>query len=299
MKERTADLALGRWNEIHQALGMGERYQTGKHLPCPSCGGSDRFRLVGDKLGGAFCGDNRLADGFAVWQHLQGWDFKTTAKKVDLIVGNCQVDKRKPKQPQNTHYKLLRGCVPAERNVIGYLLGRELEAPQNGLGFHASLGYWEAGESLGNYTAMVGVIRNLSGEPKGAHITYLDQGKKANVPTAKKMRGSELSGCAVQLYDHGDHLGLAEGIETAIAAKMLHDVPTWACLSSGSMEAFQIPKGVKKLTIFADNDASYAGHKAAYALAYKAKRAGIDCAVMFPETQGDDWNDVLIKLKQK
>lgn len=40
---RTA--AAGRWRAILLSLGVNERALSGKHGPCPLCGGRDRFRF--------------------------------------------------------------------------------------------------------------------------------------------------------------------------------------------------------------------------------------------------------------
>ena len=52
----------------------------------------------------------------------------------------------------------------------------------------------------------------------------------------------------------GEALGLAEGIETALAAMQLTGVPCWACLGSQRMARVAIPDTVRELHIFGDND---------------------------------------------
>jgi phage/plasmid primase-like uncharacterized protein len=59
---------------------------------------------------------------------------------------------------------------------------------------------------------------------------------------------------AVRLGPAGDVLGLAEGIETALAAMQLTGVPCWACLGSKRLARVAIPDCVLELHIFADND---------------------------------------------
>jgi putative DNA primase/helicase len=92
----------------------------------------------------------------------------------------------------------------------------------------------------------------------------------------------------------GDTLGIAEGIETALAASQLFHLPVWACLNAGLLQKWEPPKTVKRVVIFADNDPSYAGQAAAYGLAYKLQSA-FDVEVRTPDNPGDDWNDILCR----
>ena len=39
------EVAQGRWRSILTVLGIDERALSGKHGPCPMCGGKDRFRF--------------------------------------------------------------------------------------------------------------------------------------------------------------------------------------------------------------------------------------------------------------
>ncbi len=60
-------------------------------------------------------------------------------------------------------------------------------------------------------------------------------------------------------------MGIAEGIETALAAQQILEIPVWAALNASLLAKFQPPSIVEHLIIAADNDA--AGKKAARQLA--------------------------------
>src|SRR5262249_46755064 len=119
-------------------------------------------------------------------------------------------------------------------------------------------------------------------------------GAKAPVDKARMFcAGTVPSGGAVRLTMPGPVLGIAEGIETALAAMKMFSVPTWAALNDGGVERFEPPAETERLIIFGDNDQSGAGQRAAYALA--ARMAGrIEVEVKIPDPTGTDWNDVLI-----
>ena len=87
-------------------------------------------------------------------------------------------------------------------------------------------------------------------------------------------------------------MGIAEGIETAIAAHMLTGIPVWAAANANGVEKFIPPEGCKRLTVFGDTDESFTGQAAAFALAKRAARAGFVCDVSLPPEAGD-WNDYL------
>tara|TARA_B110000503_G_scaffold140811_1_gene232674 strand:- start:603 stop:1394 length:792 start_codon:yes stop_codon:yes gene_type:complete len=83
--------AQGRWQHIHSNLGIDIHYLRNRHMPCPGCGGHDRFRY--DDKGGRgtfYCGgggDPVHGDGFELLNHVHGWDFKTAANQVRRVLG--------------------------------------------------------------------------------------------------------------------------------------------------------------------------------------------------------------------
>ena len=105
------------------------------------------------------------------------------------------------------------------------------------------------------------------------------------------MLGSVADG-AVRLFPIGDdgHLGIAEGIETALAAQAIFGIPVWAALSADGMARWQWPADVRRVTIFAD--AGDAGRQAAARLADRLNLADIPSEIVAP-LHGDDFNDDL------
>jgi predicted P-loop ATPase len=139
---------------------------------------------------------------------------------------------------------------------------------------------------------MVARVRDGAGEPTGGiHRTYLLDDGSAKAPAGKKMLGA-VAGGSVRLsaMDEDGHLGIAEGIETALAAQTIFGIPTWAALSADGLRRWQWPETVRRVTIFAD--AGEAGTKAAAALAERLGTAGIPHTIVSP-LNGDDFNDDL------
>jgi putative DNA primase/helicase len=151
-----------------------------------------------------------------------------------------------------------------------------------------------SGPPVSFHPAMLAKVTDATGRPVMIHRTYLTMsGTKAPVEKVRMFcAGKVPPGSAVRLAAAAPTMGIAEGIETALAATKLFGVPTWAALNDGGVEKFEPPAGTQHLLIFGDNDASGAGQKAAFALAARvAPRMHVD--VKLPEVAGTDWNDVL------
>lgn len=99
------------------------------------------------------------------------------------------------------------------------------------------------------------------------------------------------------MFEAAAEMGVAEGWETGLAAHQIFGMPVWACLSDNGMLHVELPMGVEKLYIFGDNDASYAGQTAAFALAKKVNRDGIEVEVHIPPRVDTDWLDQLAEDK--
>ena len=299
MRTSTKDAARGRWHGILTELGIDPHYLRNKHGPCPLCGGKDRFRYDNRNGDGTYyCSGCGAGDGMKLALEWTGEQFKDLAAKIDNMIGNIEIDTVKP-TPKSNPRKVLNKSRPAGELVERYLKARGLSLPQY-LGECPAHDYWETDDNgnfvkLGTFPIMVASLRDENGEILGSHITYLDGNRKADVKHVKKINGEAPNGAVARLYDPTPSLGIAEGIETAIACKILYGVNTWAALNTVNMEKFTPPAGVKRVIIFGDNDENYAGHKAAFTLAHRMKIKGLDVVVKFPPRAGMDFNDVLLE----
>ncbi|MET0014470.1 MAG: toprim domain-containing protein [Sedimenticola sp.] len=306
---KTADLARGRWPEILRAFGIEERYLTGRHTGCPLCGqGKDTFRFDDkDGDGTYYCGKCGPGNGLSFVMKWLGVEFKDAAKRVDEILG--QVEPIQPKaeirkDPRPALRNIAQGAKPltGDDPASVYLRNRGLSVVSQELRWHPSLTYWDSngtGKPIqrGRFPAMVVPIRDQNGDALTYHVTYLDQGHKAEVSNPKKIMTpvSPIKGGAIQLFPAGKQLAVAEGIETALAFYEAFEIPVWATSNAGNMETLVIPPEVEELTIVADNDASFTGQKAAYTLAHRFKATGKFAEVICEGEEGQDFLDVFNK----
>lgn len=180
--------------------------------------------------------------------------------------------------------------------VSRYLVARGLEPllpTPAALRFHPRLAYRDDDGEVSRHPAMVAALTAPSGAMVALHRTYLSrEGTKADVATPRKLTppsGPLTGACIALAAPRRGLLGVAEGIETALAATQATGVPTAATYCAGNLAAWQWPLGVRALAIFADNDD--AGREAAKALQARALRAGLRCEVLLPAEVGADWLD--------
>jgi putative DNA primase/helicase len=116
-----------------------------------------------------------------------------------------------------------------------------------------------------------------------------DGSAKAPVSTPRKTIGALGSG-AVRLGAAGTVLGLAEGVETALAVMQLSGVPCWAALGANRLERVFIPPEVSSLEIFGDPDEP---GRRAVAKALDRHRVERSAKGRLPPTHSD-WNEWLV-----
>lgn len=292
---KASEWAHGKWPTIISAL-IGPEYVDRKHHPCPKGDGTDRFRFADINGKGNFfcrCSDGDK-DGFDLIQCCRNTDFAGAAKLVEEVIGQRDRDDYPQARKKTYAEKLLAEAVKSPRSK--YLENRGLNMPP-GLLWHPSVDYRGKNQVIAQYPAMVAPLTR-EGRFLTCHITYLKDGSKAPVDSCRKILPGPCrnNGAAVELYPAEPTIGIAEGIETAIAAQMLYGIPTWAALSAALLKAFTPPSSVRRLVIFGDNDRNHTGQAAAHALASRLHgRFEID--VKFPSQIGHDFNDVLLERK--
>lgn len=301
MQPSLRDRTQGRWRGILSAFGIDGKLLTGKHGPCPICGGKDRFRFD-DKAGNGtwICSQCGAGSGVDLVMRIEGCDFRTAAPKIEAQIGTAPFLAGKTTRTDADKLDDMRkfwkraNPVPVTPGdpVDLYLRNRgvAITAIPSDVRFVAQCRH---SESRTSHPAMLALVRDPAGEVRALHRTFLTiDGRKADVDPVRMVMGSLPSGCAVRLTNTGPIMGVAEGIETALSASILFGVPTWAALNDNRLAAWSPPEGVREVVVFADNDENFAGQRAAHQL---RERLGSKFSVKIelPTTAGSDWNDEL------
>ncbi|MCH8999529.1 MAG: toprim domain-containing protein [Proteobacteria bacterium] len=188
--------------------------------------------------------------------------------------------------------RIWQASAPAPGTLIEtYLQSRGLHPPlPPTLRFHTGLKH----PSGGIWPAMVTLVTRGGDDTQFAiHRTFLTRDGTGKIPVEpQKMMLGPCRGGAVRLAPSGEHLAVAEGIETALSIMQATGVPTWAALSAGGIKSLILPPLplATMVTITADHDAVglRAAHDAAERWTLESRRVRI---ALPPE--GQDFNDFL------
>jgi len=316
--ESAKQRAHGHWTRILESLGVDPRILKRRNLPCPFCGGRDRFQYT-DKFGEGnyFCRSCGPGGGFKLLHGALGMDFNTALCEVERWLGvmpnlpPARLDEPSAERLQKLAQRIWNEALPvtAGDEVDRYLTSRGVALPvyPKVLRFHPALGYYQKNaegksQKVGEYPAMLACIQGEDGHAVSLHRTYLQDGAKLAVPDAKKVLSSGINGAAVRLFAATEDLGLSEGIEKSIALHLATGRPFWAGLNAGNLEKLWIPDSVRRIWIYADNDADgdFAGQASAYFLARRLKREahrirGREVQVFVPREAGMDWSDLWLR----
>lgn len=306
--QKTAEAAKGQWRGILKALGVPPEALTGKHCACPMCGGTDRFRFDNKEGAGTYiCNACGAGDGMKLAVEFTGREFRDVAAEIDKLLGNEKFEPDKPKpavDPDEVRRWLRQTYAQSVPARPGDLVDTYLTARGVGAGaYPKSLRFARAlsdGEG-GVRPCMVATVCDAEGKPATLHRTFLrpDGGAKAEMASPRKTgMGPMPEGGAVRLTDdwQGGALGIAEGIETALAASLLFEMPVWSAINATMLAKWVPPEGCTEVAIFGDHDANYAGQSAAFTLAHRLMtgKTPVAVTVHIPDLIGADWNDHLL-----
>lgn len=300
---KTAHAAVGRWPSILTSLGFPAEALVNKHGACPlGCGGKKSFRFDNkDGRGTWICSHCGAGEGVELVKRFLGLDAREALKRIDeLLPQSIEAPAPKPKNFEREKRRIKETWQQSRpfyvNDAVGQYLKRRLGFVPEGLGLrcHPGLDYYEGTEKVGNFPAMIAAVW-LNDRVVGLHRTFLtNDGHKAPVPSPKKLLTcvESIAGAAIRLGPAAPVMGVAEGIETALAAGAAFAMPVWATISANGMDSFEPPVGTEHVEIFADHDVNGTGQLAAFKLLNRlALRSHITGAVHIPPMPGTDWAD--------
>ena len=198
---------------------------------------------------------------------------------------------------------------PTAEPIRRYLINRGLADILNDLpdpavlGSHPALEYWQDRQLIGMFPAQMARVQAPNGATATMHRTYLtDDGHKAPVTDPKKIMTpiyqGATQGAAIRLYQADDILGVAEGVETALAVRLATRMPVWAAVTAGGLEHLLLPNSIRTVHVWADLDRSGTGQKSAEVLAKRLTMEGRTVFIHCPPgpipdgAKGVDWLDI-------
>lgn len=269
---------------------------------CPRCGGVDRFGINVRKQLFNCRGCSARGDVVALEQHITGCDFREAIERLSgervshtppsrtearprpiaIVRGNDDSEERTA-----AALALWRaGIDPRGTAVERYLASRWLDLGEDIAG---DVIRWHPGVG-----AMLAIFRDIvTDEPRAVSRTFLSSdGRKLE----RKFLGS-VGGCAIKLDADDAVLGglhIAEGVESAMAARQLRLKPCWALGSKGAIASVPVLSAVEAITILAEPDATKETETCA------ARWHAADREVFFLDAvDGKDANDVLMQREAR
>lgn len=143
--------------------------------------------------------------------------------------------------------------------------------------------------------AMVAAITDVHDHERlqGLHITWLKQGDGICWGRGERRYLGSTRGGVVRLWPNEAvvySLAVGEGIESCLCGAHLH-APVWSCMDAGGLARFPVLNGIESLTVFADNDPSGTGQRAAAECAERWMRAGRAVTVLMSDQVKNDIAD--------
>lgn len=312
MREPTKTRAVGKWRAILSSIGLDQRYLTGKHSDCPICeDGRDRFRFD-DKDGNGtwICNKCGSSDGVGFVMRWKRVPFGDACKMIEDTLPSAVADVRGARKAWSARDLENRGmAIWDQANRLDgfdapskYLRRRGIEQPFPAmLRSHPKMSYRHDDKSRTYHPAMIARFVSPDASVSTFHVTYLDgSGQKASVPTVRKMLPGKIpDGGAVRLARSAETMGIAEGIETAMSAMQVFEIPVWSALSANGLMKWEPPELARHIIVFGDADVGFDGQCKAYALAHRLKTKGLTVEVRIPDFIGTDWNDYLQSIAEK
>jgi putative DNA primase/helicase len=310
MSRELAERCKGRWPDILWRLGiLNSAALAGKDVPCPMCGGRDRFRFSDKDFGRWFCrGCGQGGDGLRLIQAIKRIDFALAATMVESVIGKGAYAGNAgasgggasdaPKDPMKPW-----------RNASPFIRGTPVDACLKRRGIkitddealslrYAVLWHWP---TQTKWPAMVAAVTLADGTDCTSHMTFLEPNGSGKAPVEKPRlfaAGGKTAGAGVWfgVADPAREFIVAEGIESTLSAMRIFNVAAGvAALSAGGIRELILPAAARRVRVFCDHDELGQSLSAAHEAARRWRAEGRTVeATMSPEI-GMDANDVWVR----
>ena len=191
--------------------------------------------------------------------------------------------------------KLWRSALPVAGTAVEtYLRTRRFSSPPPPtIRFLPSYRY----DRARRFPCMIAAVQAPSRVLVAIQLTFLDPSgrSKADVPSPRRVIGP-LGDGLLRTAPAANHLGLAEGFESAWGASLLHrGMPVWATLGAERFSIVVLPPIVSRVTLFADHDApGLAG-----ALGFLERHSELDISIACPRDVGGDFAQMWSNLVER
>jgi putative DNA primase/helicase len=190
-------------------------------------------------------------------------------------------------EPDAAALQIWRAAKPAAGSLVAEYLERRgipLTPPSLRCGTVMHLHRYEM-------PTMVAAVQRPDGQIVAVQTTILTpKGAQAAVSVPKITTGA-LGAGSVRFAAATEVMGIAEGVETALSAQTMAEIPVWASLGCQRLHRVELPEIVEEVHIFGDNDAS--GRGAAQRAAEVHMQLGRRVVLRFPPEGLKDFNDLL------
>jgi len=227
----------------------------------------------------------------------RGLDFRAACDEARAFLSLPIIPVKRPDPAPPGTSDAARRLFAASKPIRGTLAetylrqrGIVLPADASALRFHPRC-FYRAPSGRQEWPALIAAVTDGKGNLTGVHRTWLaPDGGKAPVDQPRRALG-HLAGNGVRFGVVTDTLTAAEGIETALALKMvMPQMPVVAALSAAHLAALIWPPELRRLYVARDND--QAGRFALEKL--RSRAADLDIRELVP--RAEDFNADLLTL---
>jgi putative DNA primase/helicase len=282
-------------------------------VPCPICGGRDRFQFSDKHVGLWHCrGCGEGGDGIRLVERVLGLEFHEAAKRIEGVIGggpamwaprtvhNLREAPTRVESSTNKPLQPWREAASSIRSTAGerYLATRGLaltDTEAASLRLHPHLWHWPTKTW---WPTLVALVALHDGTALASHLTFLARDGLAKAPIERPKlfpAGAHVVGGGVWFgRPNSEHeLVVAEGIESTLSAMRLCGAAAGcAALSAVGISKLTLPPEARRVRIYADNDADQKGVLASCEARRRWQAEGRTVAIEVAREAGKDANDV-------